>query len=217
MQRTDLTDSVIESLAERVRPYLTELRYGHTRAVEREAAALGGIYCPEKIPSLRVSALLHDITKRLPMPEQIRLCGEFGIPVTDEDRRSPSVFHAMTGAAVAARDFSDIVDDEILSGIRWHTTGRAGMTLFESLIYLADYIEETRTFDDCVRLRRLFWDGIGAGAKPKKVLTDVMIESFDATIRGLLKDGAPIAADTVAARNDYILRKNAAAETQFVR
>ena len=30
------------------------------------------------------------------------------------------------------------------------------MTLGEKLLYLADYIEDTRTFPDCVELRRHF-------------------------------------------------------------
>ena len=203
-----LTEKELGELAELVRPRLTEKRYAHTRAVEREAVRLGEIYLPEKIPSLRASALLHDITKKEDPEKQLQICAEFGIIPEETDRLSPSVFHAITGAAVAGRDFPGYVDAEILSGIRWHTTGRAGMTLFESIVYLADYIEETRTFDDCIRLRRDFYGRLGKGEDPCAVLCDIMIESFDLTIGGLLRDGAPIAGDTVAARNDFILKRH---------
>ena len=207
MVKRTLDEEALRQLAEDVRPYLTEKRYAHTLAVEKEAARLGELYLPGRVSALRASALLHDITKKESVEKQLQLCREFGIMTEEADLLSPSVFHAKTAAAVAERDFAPYVDSEILGGIRWHTTGRAGMTVFESLVYLADYIEETRTFDDCVRLRRDFRDRLRNGSDPDAALTDTMIESFDLTVEGLLRDGAPIAADSVAARNWFILRK----------
>ena len=206
MTRKNLTEEDLARLAELVKPRLTEKRYAHTRAVEKEAARLGEIYLPERIPALRASALLHDITKKEDTEKQLKICAEFGIITDETDRLSPSVFHAMTGAAVASRDFAEFTDGEILSGIRWHTTGRAGMSIFESIVYLADYIEETRTFDDCVKLRRDFWGRIEKGDDPREVFDEIMIESFDLTLAGLIRDGLPIAADSVAARNDRLLK-----------
>ena len=62
--KAEITESDISALREKVRDYLTEKRYAHTLAVEREAQFLGGIYLPEKIKELRCAALLHDITKK---------------------------------------------------------------------------------------------------------------------------------------------------------
>ncbi|MBQ2545739.1 MAG: nicotinate (nicotinamide) nucleotide adenylyltransferase [Clostridia bacterium] len=206
-EKRTLDEAALGELSERVKPYLTPKRYAHTKSVEREAASLGALYLPEKIPSLRASALLHDITKKEDAEKQLQICREFGIIAEDTDLLSPAVFHAKTGAAVAARDFADFTDEEILSGIRWHTTGRADMTLFECLVYLADYIEETRTFDDCVALRNEFYTRIGAGEDREEVLVDVMIRSFDFTIAQLLEAGQPVAAESVAARNGFLIRK----------
>ena len=132
-----LTDEEVTALSERVRPYLTGKRYEHTVAVAEEAARLGEIYLPEKINNLRAAALLHDITKKADFQKQLQYCEEFGIITGSDSVLAPTVFHAITGAALAQRDFADIADEEILSGIRWHTTGRAGMTVFEAIIYLA--------------------------------------------------------------------------------
>ena len=207
MEQRILTDNEITALAERVKPYLTGKRYEHTLAVAEEAARLGEIYLPEKINNLRASALLHDITKRADFEKQLQYCEEFGIIIGNDDMLSPKVFHAVTGAAVAERDFADIADEEILSGIRWHTTGRAGMTVFEAIIYLADYIEPTRTFDDCIRVRRCFWDCIRDGWDKTEVLRDTMILSFNLTIENLLREGALIDKDTIAARNACLAEK----------
>lgn len=202
-----LSEGDIAKLAERVKPYLAEKRYAHTVAVAEEAVRLGEIYLPDKIGSLQASALLHDITKRADFQKQLQYCEEFGIITGSDDMLSPTVFHAITGAALAERDFADIVDEEILSGIRWHTTGRAGMTVFDSIIYLADYIEPTRTFDDCIRVRRCFWDGIREGREKYEVLRDTMILSFDLTVENLLREGALIDRETIAARNDFLAQK----------
>lgn len=197
----------IEQLSEQVQPYLTEKRYAHTLAVAKEAKKMGEIYLPDDLFRLQASALLHDITKKADLKKQLHYCKEFGIMVNVDDTLSPSVFHAKTAEAVAARDFPDFTDPDILSGIRWHTTGHDGMTVFEAIIFLADYIEETRDFDDCVQVRRYFYDRIADGEEPETVLWDTMIYSFDLTIELLLKDGAIIDPDTIGARNYYIAKR----------
>ena len=119
----------------------------------------------------------------------------------------PKTFHAKTAAALVLRDFADAADDYVASCIRWHTTGRAGMTVGEKLLYLADWIEDTRTFEDCRRLRESFYSGLKKADTPDKKarhLRGTLILSFDLTIRNLLEDGDPVHMDTVAARNALI-------------
>lgn len=208
IKKIELTEKDIKKLAEKVQPYYTSKRYEHTLAVAKEARKLGEIYLPNEICRLEASALLHDITKKADLKKQLQYCLEFGIMVNIDDKLSPSTFHAKTAAVLAERDFRDYIDSEIINGIRWHTTGRDGMTVFESIIFLADYIEETRDFDDCVKVRRYFYDRISSGEEPKSVLDSTMIYAFDLTIELLLKDGAIIDKDTICARNYFIAKKH---------
>jgi nicotinate-nucleotide adenylyltransferase len=197
----------LTALRERIGTYMSGKRLAHTLGVEREIAVLAGIYAPEEEYMLRTAALLHDITKELSREEQLQLCDESGIIYTDEEKHMPKTFHSRTAAVRIRRDFPEFADAALIDVIRWHTTGRAGMTIGDKLLYLADYIEDTRTFPDCVELRRRFYEGL-AGAKDEQSravhLCDILILSFDMTIRGLLEDGTPIHMDTVAARNDLI-------------
>ena len=204
-----LTEEELRRLTEEVKPYLTGRRYAHTLEVAGEATRLGGIFgfSEDDVKRLRASALMHDITKLADSEKQLQYCKEFGIILEPEKNVSESVLHGITGAAAAARDFADYADADILSGIRWHTTGRYGMTVFESVIYLADYIEPTRTFDDCLSLRRYFYDRIGGCRTEEErldVLRDTMIYSFDLTIENLLEDRRIIDSDTICARNYFI-------------
>ncbi len=206
MERIELTDEKLSVLRERVRDYLKPKRYVHTLAVEEEAARLGELFLPDRINALRAAALLHDITKRDDLEKQLQYCSEFGIIYDVSEKSSPKLFHAKTAAMIAGRDFAEFVDGEIISGIRWHTTGRAEMTTFESIVYLADYIEKTRTFPDCVELRRYFWDGINSpGVDRDGHFKKTMVLSFDMTIRNLVDEGQPIDRDTIAARNRFLL------------
>ena len=204
-----ITEDVLAGLRERIRPYLKEKRYLHTLEVEEEAARIGAVFLPEKIEKLRAAALLHDITKRESYEKQLQMCEEFGIIMHKSDLDSPKVLHAITAAAVAARDFADVADEEILSGIRWHTTGHDGMTVFESVIYLADFIEPSRTFDDCIALRNYFW-GSMPNADDRVVQTvhlcRSMVYSFDLTIRNLMEESEAMGTDTVLARNCFLNR-----------
>ncbi len=203
-----ITEESLTTLRQAVKPYLTEKRYAHTLAVESMAAKLAEIFSPEKEYTTRAAALLHDITKKADLEKQLQYCEEFGIIIAEADKAAPKLFHAITAAALCKRDFPSYAEPEVIEAVRWHTTGRAGMTMTETIVYLADYIEETRTFPDCVALRQYFFDGIEkatTAAEREAHLMRTMIRSFDMTIRCLLEEGSLVDKDTVAARNAYLL------------
>ena len=123
---------------------------------------------------------------------------------------APKTLHAKTAAMLIPEKYPELADSEVISAVRWHTTGRAGMTVTEKIVYLADYIDETRKFDDCVRLREMFWS-----AEPEKMsedereahLRDVLIASFKMTVAGLRLGDSPISPDTADALNYEICEK----------
>ena len=202
-----ITDADIIKLEEDIRPYLTGKRYLHTLAVAEEAVQIGRYFLPEKIQKLRVAALLHDITKKDDEKKQLQYFEEFGIILRGSEKYSEKTFHARTAACVAKRDFSYITDDEIISAIGLHTTGKYDMTVFDAIVYLADYIEKTREFPDCVKLRKYFYDRILSEDDKYAVLVDTMIYSFDLTISNLMKESSVIDEDTIGARNFYVTEK----------
>ena len=205
----NITEEMLTELREKITPWLTGKRLVHTLSVENMAVKLGKLYLPDQTEKLRAAALLHDITKLADTEKQLAYCAAYGLPVTEADLLSPKTFHARTAAAVAEKEFADYADPDVISGIRWHTTGRDGMTMFEAIIYLADYIEDTRTFPDCVTLRQYFYDELEKAHTPEEretALNRTMLLAFDMTIRGLIEEGAPIGRDTFEARNYYLYK-----------
>ena len=200
----------IDDIKDIVKGYESEKRFLHTLGVEKEAYDLGIIFIPGKANKLRLTGLLHDITKDFKTDKQLSLCDKYGIAV-DTKNLVPKLLHSKTGAEFAKRSFGEnIVDEEVYNGIWYHTTGRAGMSLFETLIYLADYIEATRTFEDCVILRKYFYENISkcnAYEDKLEVLRQTMIISFNMTIKNLIEEGKQIDSDTINARNYFISNK----------
>ena len=59
----------------------------------------------------------------------------------------------MSGSIVV-RDELGIDDEDILNAIRYHTTGRAGMSLLEKVIFTADFTSEERTYSGVATMRK---------------------------------------------------------------
>ena len=205
----EITEEMLVALRDRVRSNMSDKRFVHTLAVEDMAARLCALFCPAHTQSMRAAALLHDLTKELGAKAQIELCEQLGLSVTDFDRAAPKTFHARTAAALIERDFPDFDDSMIVNAVRWHTTGHADMTLTEQILYLADYIDDSRTFEACAKLRQMFWDAEPANMSEKERLFHfyrVLMRSFDMTVADLVEEGKQIAPDTVNARNSLLLR-----------
>lgn len=188
---------------------MSEKRYNHTLEVEKMAARLGEIYAPEDVDMLRAAALLHDITKELTVEEHFEILRAHGIEVTDADRLSPKTLHARTAALVIPERYPALDIPDLISAVRYHTTGRENMTVYEKIIYLADYIDMSRTFSDCVELRNYFFSpdiDLSSASEQERMahLDRTLILSYDMTIRGLLDGGRLINADTFGARNYLI-------------
>ncbi len=199
-----ITDATLDAMRTELTRHLSGHRLEHSLAVENEAHLLATLFglSEQDTFKLRCAAILHDVTKALDTMKQISLCKEYGISVSLDDIGSPKVLHSITGAEMAKRLFSDYVDSEIYSMIRSHTTGKVGMTVPEKLLYLADYIEPTRTFPDCVRLRGYFYES--DSLPTEKHLNKTLLLSFDMTLNVLLSENQQIHPMTVLARNSII-------------
>lgn len=194
----------IDELRSKVSSKMSERRFVHTAEVEKMAVRLGELYAPDKIPMLRVAALLHDITKEKSTDEQIAILEAHGISVSEADRRSPKTLHAKTAVFSVIDEYPEFATDEVLSAIRWHTTGRADMSLLDAIIYLADYIDMSRDFADCIFLREYFWEKDPKNmSQPdrEKHLWGTVLLSLNLTLRALSVEGSPISTETLEARN----------------
>ena len=104
------------------------------------------------------SAILHDCTKYLDLDEQLALCAQYQIPLDEMERSAVKLLHAKTGAAIAKYVYGE--SDQVYQAIFYHTTGRAGMSRMEKILYLADYIEPNRDFPEVEEMRALAYQDL---------------------------------------------------------
>ncbi|MBO5092346.1 MAG: bis(5'-nucleosyl)-tetraphosphatase (symmetrical) YqeK [Clostridia bacterium] len=184
-------------------------RFLHTLGVADEAISLGKIFLPKKLEKLYFTGLLHDITKDFSTEKHLELCSKYSIEISPDI--APKLLHSKTGAAYARDKFGeDYIDSEVYNAIFRHTTGSVNMSIFDIIIYLADYIEQGRTFEDCVYLRKFFYDRIKkANTKEERleVLRKALVLSFDLTIKNLIDEGKSIDSDTINSRNYFLNNK----------
>ena len=200
-----ITEQMLDELRESLSSSMSEKRYGHTLGVEREADRLASLYCPEKKNMLRAAALLHDLTKEYTREAHYEIMRAHGIDTTEAERRSKKLLHSLTASLVIPERYSEFSSEELVRAVRVHTTGDSDMSISDKIIYLADYIEDTRTFFDCVTLREYFWGGIKRGEDKHRHLDNTLILSFDMTIRDLIENNSLISNKTVEARNSLLL------------
>lgn len=198
----------LDALYESVKREMSEKRFRHTAAVADMAERLGALFAPEQCGLLRAAGLLHDITKEYSVEKQLQILRDFGIMVTKQDILTPKTLHARTAALLIGEKYPDFADPLVIDAVRYHTTGRAQMSMTEKIVYFADYIDETRVFPDCVMLRERFF-----GAEPQNMsekeraehFRRLLVLSFDMTIKALTEEGSLISEDTIRARNSLIL------------
>lgn len=168
----------------------TPQRQAHSlRVAELAARRAIQLKLPEK--QAIAAALMHDCGKNVPFDSPLLkgfvLPKEYGNPPKE-------VVHQFTGAYLAETQFG-VTDEDVLNAIRFHTSARGNMSQLEKLIFLADMLEEGRSYDVVDDLRALFWreDGLDA----------CLEEALRQTLLFLQKKGGEVYPLTQKAYNFY--------------
>lgn len=180
-----------EEIRQLVRSRLSDTRYHHTMCVVERARELARRFGADE-EKAAFAGLVHDICKNMPHEEQLSYLRECGMEPSREELLSPQVFHAMAGYCYLKREVG-VEDEDILNAVRYHTTGRAGMSLLEKVVYLADLTSEERDFPDIAETRRIV----------DRSLEEGMIYSLQYIITDLVRAGRPVCRDSFEAYNDF--------------
>lgn len=180
-----------DALLERVRAQMPDKRWLHTVGVMETSVELAKRFGADPVKA-DLAALLHDAAKFWPIERQRQVAEEAELPAMIFEY-DPQLLHAPVGAYYAERECG-IDDAEVLDAVRYHTSGRAGMTLLEKVVCLADYIEPGRSFPGVHEIRQLAESNIN----------QALVAGFDSTLTLLIAKGKRIFPPTVEARNALI-------------
>ena len=89
-----------------------------------------------------LTAILHDYAKFYTMDEYEQLVLEYNLDsyVLSAPRK---ILHSLLGRYAVNKELN-IDDEEILSAIEYHTTGKENMTLLQELLFISDFCEDGR-------------------------------------------------------------------------
>ncbi|WP_367912379.1 bis(5'-nucleosyl)-tetraphosphatase (symmetrical) YqeK [Bacillus pumilus] len=178
-----------------VKEQLTEQRYTHTLGVMETAISLAERFGAD-VKKTEIAAIFHDYAKFRPKDEMKGIIQQEQMnPLLLE--YSPELWHAPVGAYLVKKEVA-INDQDILTAIEFHTSGRPNMTLLEKVIYVADYIEPGRHFPGVEEVREL----------AEQDLDSALIQSLKNTISFLLKKNQPVYPDTLATYNSLVHKNN---------
>ena len=146
----------VETMQEKLQSAISVKRYIHTLGVADEAVKLAEIYgTVQDQQKARVAGLLHDCAKDYPESMRQRFCKEYKVKTDEIMNKQTDLIHPFLGAEVAKREYQ-VMDEDVLNAIRFHTTGRPNMSLLEKIVFIADYIEPNREkFGGLEEARRL--------------------------------------------------------------
>lgn len=176
-----------------IRNMLRDDRYVHSLGVADSAAMLARLYGEDEKRAY-CAGLLHDVTKHIEPSMHEKLVLLAGESMTDEEKSNPSVWHAMSGAAYL-KEGLNVKDGEIISAVRYHTTGKKGMTLLEKIVYIADFISADRDYPDVDVMRTL----------APQSLEKAALYALRYCIGNLIKTGKIIHTDSVDFYNELIM------------
>lgn len=182
----------IEFMKEYLEKNLVQGRFLHTLGVAETAIKLAKLYNVDE-EKAEIAALAHDMAKNMKSEKLKELIDKNNIQLSIDEENTKELWHAIAGP-ILAKEVFEIDDNEILSAMRWHTTGKENMTSLEKIIYLADLIEPSRKFEGVDRLREI----------SEKDLNLAVLEGLTHTTEYLLKKNQPIDINSMKARN-YLL------------
>ena len=186
------TDEKIITL---IRSKLSADRFNHSLNVADSAKELALSYGADADKAY-TAGLLHDVMKNASEEEQLGVLSEAGIELMPVERENKKLWHAIAGAAYV-KFVMGIDDRDIIRAVRYHTTGRSGMSLLERIVYLADYISADRNYNGVEDMRRLC----------KSDSDEAILYALMFGIPDLVSKGRVIHPDSIDLYNEVIIKK----------
>ncbi|WP_130806566.1 bis(5'-nucleosyl)-tetraphosphatase (symmetrical) YqeK [Senegalia massiliensis] len=186
----------IEKMKSILKKDIDKERYKHTIRVTETAIKLAKNYKVDT-EKAHIAALLHDSAKYKDKDTLLKKSQEFGIILDAVMKNNPHLIHPFLGAELAKVKYN-ILDEDILNAIKYHTTGRKNMSMLEKIIFIADYIEPGRNFPGLEKIREISFEDIDLG----------IILAMDNTLKYIINKGWLIHPNTIETRNSLILKRN---------
>ncbi len=184
----------IENVKNDLKEILSEKRYNHSVGTMKMAKILAKQYGEDE-EKAEFTGLIHDIAKEMCKEKIDEYIKKYNIEIDEIEKKQLGLLHAKLGACVAKEKYN--VDEQVQKAIKYHTTGNINMDRLAKIIYIADKIEENRSFDGVEELRKVAMED----------LDGAIFINLDYVIQKSIRNKTLIHPDTVELRNYLLLNK----------
>ena len=139
------TLELIEKIKKDLKEMLSEHRYNHSIGVMNKAVELAKVYGVDE-DKAALAGLTHDIAKNISDEEAFRIAEKNNIVIDNFIKANPKLIHGKIGAILAKQNYG--LDEQIQKAIEFHTETTPDMDMLGKIIYVADKIDETRTYTE---------------------------------------------------------------------
>jgi len=185
---------MIEVIRVDAKAHLKPSRYRHTLGVCKLAVSLAKWYKIDLIEA-ETAALLHDYAKYANDDDILQIYIKHDRPISNVIKNHPNLGHGFLSAVIAKEKYQ--VSDQVYEAIMNHTFGRPGMSILEKIIYLADSLEEGRSYPGIDEVRSYLY----------KDLSIALLKTCENTLLYELKRGNMIHEQTILMRNELLEAK----------
>ncbi|MBT5954978.1 HD domain-containing protein [bacterium] len=192
MTTSTISESLItKTLSKYVQP---GPRFDHSLRVAVQARALAKHWNLDE--TIAYSAgILHDIAKQL-TPDSVKIKSLPLDPLETLFKTYPKIWHSFFGPSLANHEIPGI-SPKILNAMKWHSTGKSKMSSLEKIVFIADFIEPGRTFNEVEKARELAF----------KSLDSCVFYIANYSILSLVERQLVIHPYTLKCRNHYLKTK----------
>ena len=182
-----------EPLDDFIKSNLKESRYIHSLGVEEMAVRLADLHGadPDKAA---FAGRYHDLAKNFDNETMDAYIRKYDLP--EHLLGNNALAHSKVAAAILENDEFGVDDEDVLNAVRYHTTARKDMSILEETIFVADVVEDNRTYSDLDYYQQLAY----------RDLDQACLEILEYTIGSLTTKEKEIDKDTLEAR-DWVLNR----------
>ena len=190
MDTMDTMDTIsIDEIRDKLQQILSPKRFAHSIHVMEASGMLAEKY-GEDVDKAVLAGLIHDCARDLKKNETFALCRKYDIIADNIMQSQPELLHGKVGSYLA-RELFGVYNHRVLSAVAEHTMGCEGMDKLCCIVFIADYIEEGRSYPGVETIRKA----------ADESLEKAVVASLDNTIGYILGKGGLLHPQTIATRN----------------
>ena len=190
------TLELIEKIKIDLKEMLSEKRYNHSIGVMNKAVELAKIYGVDE-DKVALAGLTHDIAKEISDEEAFKIAEKNNIVIDNFIKANPKLIHGKIGAILAKQKYG--LDEQIQKAIEFHTETTPDMDMLGKIIYVADKIDETRTYSEQLEI----WRNLA-----KEDIDETIIQIINFNTKKLIDENRMINLIMLETRNKILMNKN---------